>query len=566
MLALILAVAAVATTPTAFQDEREMLGRRLETLRRILPDGPTAAADAGHIKDLAEAAHLLNVETTPRPPAESGARGIVTIDLKATGRFMDVERFYRQLTLSQRLVDVEGLTLNATNEGVVYLSSTLRFPYRVARAPATLPPDEARHRPRGVPKGVADEYVRDLALSVAKSEAIVQWRRTRRNPRLLLSELAAVTRDRPVALRQLSAGDEFRVRGVALAEGATRDLERRMERGFFRLAEFLVVRQGACMHFEARGTAPVVGVDAELPLPTDEPFDQDDGVCRVNRDPSPQGAVKGSKSKKPSTGPLTLRLRDIDLADVFAVLHQHTGQGFLVDGDVMGRVDVELSRVTPEEALSALASQGLRIEQQGRLWRVSRERSGFARGIVATAALPETQADEGPPPPPVSLQLKRAEVRDILAAMTDMHPAYAALGPQGPLGRVSLWVKNARLADVRYRLLQAVGLAERIDEGRRLLERDSTSGEQMLPVAADAQVQRVVLRAQDLVAREVSLAGVATATDGWRAYCYAPNGTLCIFRPGDKLSDGVVREIESTDMLLDTDEGPLRITLPGTTR
>ena len=55
-----------------FADERLLLDRRLETLRRILPDGPTAAADVLLVRDLAEAAHLARVEIEPRAPARVG--------------------------------------------------------------------------------------------------------------------------------------------------------------------------------------------------------------------------------------------------------------------------------------------------------------------------------------------------------------------------------------------------------------------------------------------------------------------------------------------------------------
>ena len=45
-----------------------------------------------------------------------------------------------------------------------------------------------------------------------------------------------------------------------------------------------MARQGACRRFEARGQSPVAGPEAELPLPTDDPFRQDDGSCRIDRD------------------------------------------------------------------------------------------------------------------------------------------------------------------------------------------------------------------------------------------------------------------------------------------
>jgi hypothetical protein len=61
---------------------------------------------------------------------------------------------------------------------------------------------------------------------------------------------------------------------------------------------------------------------------------------------------------------------------------------------------------------------------------------------------------------------------------------------------------------------------------------------------------------------EFQLAGVASAGESFVAFAYAPTGQLYAYRPGDRLADGVVRAVESTDVLLETEEGPLRLPLP----
>jgi hypothetical protein len=61
---------------------------------------------------------------------------------------------------------------------------------------------------------------------------------------------------------------------------------------------------------------------------------------------------------------------------------------------------------------------------------------------------------------------------------------------------------------------------------------------------------------------EFQLAGVAAAGDTWLAFAYSPNGQLYAYRAGDRLADAQVRAVESTDVLLETDEGPLRVPLP----
>lgn len=552
MLELLIAVLGLAPPPRPFPEERLLLDRRLETLRRILPDGPHPEVDVAVVKQLTQDAGLTSPEIGPRAPTEAGSLGEVRIELTALGRFADIERFFRQAALSPRLIDVDNVTLSSTPDSLVRFKTALLFPYRPPKAPRPAAPEGTLALAKGAPRPAAEAFVRDQALALAKTETIAALRRSRRNPRLFLSELAAVTRDRPIVLNHAGLGEEFLVRGVAVGEGPVRALQRRAERGFFRIAEFLVARSGACHRFEIRGQSPVVGVEAELPLPTEDPFVQDAEPCRVDRDDGRSLLVRGPGAKTPGKGSYSLRLRDVDLSDLFQVLHRLTTQGFLVDGDVTGRVSTDLSRVTLEEILGLLEKQaGLRVSAPGPLRRVS-----LARGTAP--ALPSL----GNGMPTVSFALKRAEVRDVLAVMTDMDAGLAALGPQGFLGRTSVWARDVPLLDLRLAILDAAGLKERTEEGRRLLERNPGSEEALVPVAASAPGERrLALKPQELAVNEFELAGLAAHDDNWTAFAYAPTGALHPYRPADRLADGVVRRVESTDALLDTDDGPLRVSI-----
>jgi hypothetical protein len=565
VLALVVSTLLAAGAPRPFAEERLLLDRRLETLRRILPDGPNPAADVSLVRELATAARLSRLEIAARPPVETGARGDVVLDVSATGRFGDVDRFFRQATLSPRLLDVEALTLATSPDGLVRLTTVVRVPFRPARAPVVPAPEGLRARPAGVPRPVAEAFLRDQALALAKSEAIATLRRLRRNPRLFLSELSAIVRDRPVTLSFASLGDEFLVRGLSVGEGPTRALESRFERGFFRVSDFLMARQGACRRFEVRGRAPVAGIEAELPLPSEDPFDQDEAPCRVDRDDegrtlfvkggtaNGKPAGKGQKATPPS-GPLTVRLRDMDVADVFQVLHVLTGQAFIVDADVVGRAHVELLGVTLEEALAALRKAGLDIADRGPVRRVSSSR-GKAQALAPMGGSPDA-----------TFSLKRADARELLAIMTDMDPGLAALGPQGSLGRFSLWARDLPLPDLRAALLSAVELTEAFEEGRRILHRKTGADDPVFPVAGSGDERHLVLRAQDLAVLEFEVAGVATAGDGYRAFAYSPTGVLNTYRAGDHLADGVVKSVESTDVTLETDDGPLPLAVAPYTR
>lgn len=565
-LMLVLAWVGAAGNARPFPDSRLLLDRRLETLRRILPDGPAPVADQALLRELAEGARLVSFDVRPGPPVESGTLGETLFELSAAGRFEEVERFFRQLALAHRPADVDTLTLTGT-PGALRLSALVRLPHWPLRAPLPAPPDGTRARLTGVPRPQADAYVRDQALALAKSETIASWRRARRNPRLFLSELAAVVRDRPVVLNYAELRPEgaraagaagppqrdhlFAVRGLTLGDGPARALESRFERGFFRLSEFLLARQGGCVRFEARGRSPVVGSEAALPLPGDDPFVQDDTPCRVERDAEGTrvASARAAAAKNAAGGPLTLRLRDVDLADAFFALHTLTGAGFLVDGDVAGRVSVEFTRVTLSEALEALQkSAGLRLAAAGGLWRVAVDRK---------AALPPVPSDGGQPA--VTFALKRAAVRDVLAVMSEADASYAALGPPGLLGRASLWIANAPLPDVRALLLAAAGLSERVEEGQRVLQRAGGGDEAPAPVAATSAERRLELSPHELTVGEFEVAGVGTGGQGYVSFAHSPTGRLLAYRAGDALADGKVREVQSTDVLIDTDEGPTRL-------
>lgn len=540
MILLVVFLLGVAQPPRPFADERRLLDGRLETLRRILPDGPNPASDLAVVKELARALKLASLELTPRPPLEIGHQGDVPVELVGVGRFEEIDRFFRQLALSHRLIDVESLTLTAEREDQVRFAALLRLPYRPLRAPLPAPPEGAR--PTGASRAEMEAFNHDLALALAKSETIAQLRRARRNPRVFLSELSSLVRDRPVVISRASLAEDFSVTGLTVGEASMRALESRFERGFFRVSEVLMVRQGACHRFEVRGKSPVVGIEAEIPLPSEDPFRQDAAPCRVDRDPAGRALlVRGPGGKTPGKGPLSLRLRDLDLADVFQVLELLTGQGFLVDEDVTGRVSLELDRLELREILAALQKQlGVRVSESGAMRRVWRK-----PGPPPSSSTSST-GGEGPK---VTFAVKRAPLSDVLAVLKEADPGFGFEG--SPAGRASLWTRDVAVADLKAAMLAASGLSEvRVEPPAGDDDKEPGGG------------RRLVLRPQDLAVSEFTLAGLAHADSGWIALAYSPTGTLYAYRAGDRLGDGLVASVESTDVQLETEDGPLRILLP----
>lgn len=562
-----------------FPEERALLERRLETLRRILPDAAYPPTDIAHVREMAETARLGSLEVTARPPLENGARGWVPVEVAAVARYEDIDRFFRQVALSLRLIDVETVTLSAVPGRMVKLAATLHVPFRPSRAPAPRVPDGVHAQAVG-PRADAEAFVKEQALLAAKAEEIAALRRGRRNPRLFLSELAAVVRERPVVITRATLGEEMLVSGLVMGESAMRRLQARFERGFFRIAEMLVARQGACLRFEVRGKAPVVGPDAEIPLPSAEPFDVEEASCRPDRDPGRPLLIRTPHSRTPPRGPVNVRLRDVDLADAFQVLHVVTGQGFVVDGDVHGRVSVDLAGVDLERALALLGKAGVRVSAPGPLRRVSRaERETAptrpAAPASASPSLPRqaslllkraavrqvlTLLDEAGAPPPATVEGQDARAVDGAAPPPATHVTWA---PPGDLGRISIWARNVPVNALRALVLESAGLSETLEGERRVVRTaGSAANGEPAPVTTGPPDRRLVVEPAALATLELALSGLALAPEGWTALVYSPTGALFRYKRGDRIADAVVGAVESTDVLLETEEGPLRAGLP----
>jgi hypothetical protein len=181
----------------------------------LLPDGPTAAADVAQLREAALAARLQSFEAVPRAPVETAAVSHVVVDIAGNARFVDVERFFRQLGLLPRPIDVEALTLKATPEELVHLTAVVRFPYRSKKAPLPAPPVGAR-APAGVPRPTLEALMRDHALAFAKSEGA-------RVAAALATQPAAVPvragRRRARAARRVHGGRALRAVPGARADG-----------------------------------------------------------------------------------------------------------------------------------------------------------------------------------------------------------------------------------------------------------------------------------------------------------------------------------------------------------
>lgn len=168
-------------------------------------------------------------------------------------------------------------------------------------------------------------------------------------------------------------------------------------------------------------------------------------------------------------GTLTLRLRDAPLGDVVFSLFELTGQGFVVDADVVGRADVELIDKTPAEVEQALEGFGLSISDRGRLRRVT------AGGRAPTLQLPGTGH-------PISFSWRQpVDMREFLQLIHDV-TGDEILAPTGQLGRVLVFTNEVPVEDLMSAALASARLGYKREGARVLVSCPADPDAVLLPV------------------------------------------------------------------------------------
>jgi hypothetical protein len=555
-----------------FAEERQLLDRHLAQLAEALPDYPVSDRDEALLRQLAAASGLRNVEVHAPVIGETEAIGRARRTLNATATFTDVDRFARALLGASRLVDVDEMTLRAEG-GLIraqFVLATYHFsPLGAAISP---PPAQWRERSRAPTAEEAARFQRDQRRVLDKTVALDRLRRHSVSPRLFLAELGSALRDRPVALSFASFTHplgaplaRFQIRGLVTGVGGAASLEERLLGGFFRLSDHLATQVGPCFRFESTGETPHAGSFADLPVPIEDPFRDPDPLCAADRDPPP--SAPPSPVRLATGGGLALRAVDLDLVDVASALEVLTRARFVVDARVRGRVNVDISSAAFEAILAALP---WRVETRGGVYviRPADSSNGVAPPSAATPTKSQTETPGGPATTGDirgSWQVKRAPASFVLSEFAAADPSLAAFGPKD-LGVVSVFARDAAVAELFDAVRRVLDLNERRDEGRRVLSRTPESSDgggsaPAEPITGTGDPPRSH-SSREIAVNEVALAAIGRGNDGLVAFAYSPLGRLLALKVGDELSDGRIGAIESGALIVDTAEGPLRISLP----
>jgi tetratricopeptide (TPR) repeat protein len=262
----------------------------------------------------------------------------------------------------------------------------------------------------------------------------------------------------------------------------------------------------------------------------------------------------------PSEPPrLTLRLRDVALREIVFVHHELAGQDWVVDADVVGRADVDMTDVTPEEVERALAGAGLVLSEPGRMRRVS------SSGSAALPALRGTGH-------PVSLDFRRpGDMRDVLRLFGDIL-GEKILVPAGALGDVVVFVNEHPVDDVFRAVLASARLDQRRQGDRIAVFRTGEPDAVLLPAASTTRrAGHVAYRegeggpakrsmgAQGLLISEVSLTGLVASGTSWAALMLDPYSSgITVMARGQRFYDGVLESIDGERIVMRREDGTRR--------
>jgi tetratricopeptide (TPR) repeat protein len=252
---------------------------------------------------------------------------------------------------------------------------------------------------------------------------------------------------------------------------------------------------------------------------------------------------------------VTLRLRDAPLVDVLYSLFELTGQGYVVDADVVSRADVELTLVTPAEVGRALEQLGLSMSGEGRLRRVTAGTEPPALRLSGVG-------------PPVSLTIRHAvEVREFLVLMTDV-TGDEIVAPRGPLGRVLLFCTEVPTEDILSAALVSARLEFRREGNRILVWRRSEPDARLFAVSLSErhyghvpyrEGETVAARpagTQGMRAQELKLTGLIGRGPTWRAIVsHGGQRSGYFLQPGTRLYDGNVESVGSDGVVVLLDGG-----------
>ena len=457
------------------------------------------------------------------------------LDISGRDRYAHVQTLLRSIALVPRLVDFETVHLQAASD------DTVTFDVRLSLACWS----ELAHSAPSSPPHDPNALVRTKVAEMESVHRVLTGMKERLKPMRLVTAIAALdaeTTGEAIALTDVRLHGDATLNGVTLGASARSGLRKALEKAGFTGSHVETKTLGDCQAFT---------VTSKLNASDDAPgevlfnglFDgRVNEVCATEKSTSTHVTVSGPTD--PSA--LTIHLRDADVADVFRVLNGVSGEDYIVDGDVNGRVTIDAEGSTVANAVAAMRSAGV-TAGPGPLHRVSRPSAS------AGVALRETpyQGEK------LGFSIKDADLAELLCIFSDI-TALKFFLPRGRRPGVSLFVDDIEWDRVLDTLVWSSSLTYTIEKDHVNLQRAGSTSE--VAEACEASTYRRpwwMIKPQNLALDDLKLTGIAGKPGAWKAYAYAPGARrlLVLLDAGVKLSGATVRHVDADRVTFATESG-----------
>lgn len=520
-----------ATEIAKLRSERTAIEESLQQLRRRLPPEAEArnartllkrAAEttvAGYEVELAPAGEVVSLDDG-RPSTLRALR----LEVTGRGAPYDLGIFFTRVgILDYWLRDLESL--EAEGDGGDELAFRARFAFLVEAGPGET-------ASAGASATMLDGLRAEVEGLRALERRLEEWGARTDDGRIALAKSLFEALDGASATRftRIGVGEEIVLEGVTVGAAARAGLLERLAGAGFPVTRLETPPSGACRPFALAVTQGAPGRPPEAVAGAGP--GRAAALCAAPEAPQ-RGRIE---ARGAANGALSLRLRGVDVAQVAYVLHDLTGEGFLVDGDVGGRVDVDVAAATLEETLAALGATGLAVGPPP-LRRISRAPAAPLAGEFTGE--------------PVSLSFQGAALADVLCLFEEI----TGLGfrvPPGLDARVTIHVRELPWDHALEALIASAGLARVLDgttvyvgppaqvaSGRRSL----WGGACAARAPAESPLAGIRPPLAELGATDLELAGLASGAGGHQAYAYGAGRTLLRLAPGDRLFDALVSSV-----------------------
>lgn len=516
--------------------ELQALEQRIDLARRTIPPEFDLELESRPARETSKVAELA-VEIEPigggeSVPLDGGIAPfrVYRLRFRGSGPLSSVQHWLSLMAIrTLRMRDLDVLKLEPASGAEMRFTADFVYP---VWPPMNLPPPRSADPFAELRANVSRARATDNALSAYIARTA--------DGRLVSAAalLDGFANTEHLRISRLNFAERLEMDGVvfgAIARGTLVESVRNASLGIERLA---MPRRGACRPFSLLAR-PGIG---DAPIDYTGPG----GDTADLFGPSPSSPPR--KVAAHGTGAISVHLTRVELADALFVLHEVTGESFVLDGDAGVSVDVNLDAVSLDEALDAFRSAGVFIG------------SGPLRRVSRTKHVAPAQKYGGEP---ISLALRDVALADVLCLLEPITGLRVNLAADAR-PQVVVFAREIPWDLAIEGLAASAGLAyvidgDRLFVGPRSVIANPTKRPQTRacesPVPDDGGPPQPRLAAAQLDSTDVVLAGVAHGADGWHAYARLIWPPLMRMDAGTSLLDASVASVDRKGVSLKTRSG-----------